>query len=65
MSNIVGEELSKLYMKIELSVKSSKESTESMSLLKTGNKVVEVGWVHSKVEDEEGTTVGSKLGTST
>jgi hypothetical protein len=43
MSNIVGEELSKLYMKIELSVKSSKESTESMSLLKTGNKVVEVG----------------------
>jgi hypothetical protein len=36
-----------------------------VSLLKTGNKVVEVGWVHSKVEDEEGTTVGSKLGTST
>jgi hypothetical protein len=50
---------------IELSVKSSKESTEPMSLLKIGNKVVEVGWVHSKVEDEEGTTVGSKLGTST
>jgi hypothetical protein len=30
-------------MIIELSVKSSKESTEPMSLLKTGNKVVEVG----------------------
>jgi hypothetical protein len=28
---------------IELSVKSSKESTETVSLLKTGNKVVEVG----------------------
>jgi hypothetical protein len=28
---------------IELSVKSSKESTERVSLLKTGNKVVEVG----------------------
>jgi hypothetical protein len=28
---------------IELSVKSSKESTEAVSLLKTGNKVVEVG----------------------
>jgi hypothetical protein len=28
---------------IELSVKSSKESTEPVSLLKTGNKVVEVG----------------------
>jgi hypothetical protein len=27
----------------ELSVKSSKESTEPVSLLKTGNKVVEVG----------------------
>jgi hypothetical protein len=39
---------------IELSVKSSKESTETASLLKSGNKVVEVGWVHSKVEDEEG-----------
>jgi hypothetical protein len=50
---------------LELSVKSSKESTEPVSLLKTRNKVVEVGWVHSKVEDEEGTTVGSKLGTST
>jgi hypothetical protein len=49
---------------IELSVKSSKESTEPVSLLKIGNKVVEVGWVHSKVEDEEGTTMGSKLGTS-
>jgi hypothetical protein len=50
---------------LELFVKSSKESTEPMSLLKIGNKVVEVGWVHSKVVDEEGTTVGSKLGTST
>jgi hypothetical protein len=28
---------------IELSVKSSKESTELVSLLKIGNKVVEVG----------------------
>jgi hypothetical protein len=28
---------------LELSVKSSKESTETVSLLKTGNKVVEVG----------------------
>jgi hypothetical protein len=28
---------------IELSFKSSKESTELVSLLKTGNKVVEVG----------------------
>jgi hypothetical protein len=28
---------------LELSVKSSKESTEAVSLLKTGNKVVEVG----------------------
>jgi hypothetical protein len=28
---------------IELSVKSSKESTETVSLLKIGNKVVEVG----------------------
>jgi hypothetical protein len=35
----------------ELSVKSSKESTETVSLLKTGNKVVEVGWVNNKVED--------------
>jgi hypothetical protein len=51
--------------RIEISVKSSKESTEPMSLLKTGNKVVEVGWVHNKVEDEEGTTMGSKLGTNT
>jgi hypothetical protein len=57
-----GEEMWKI---LELSVKSSKESTEPVSLLKTGNKVVEVDWVHSKVEDEEGTTVGSKLGTST
>jgi hypothetical protein len=36
---------------IELSVKSSKESTETVSLLKTGNKVVEVGWVNNKVKD--------------
>jgi hypothetical protein len=50
---------------IELSVKSSKESTKPVSLLKTGNKVVEVGWVHSKLEDEEGTIMGSKLGTNT
>jgi hypothetical protein len=50
---------------LELSVKSSKESTEIVSLLKTGNKVVEVEWVRSKVEHEEGTTVGSKLSTST
>jgi hypothetical protein len=28
---------------LELSVKSSKESTEPVSLFKTGNKVVEVG----------------------
>jgi hypothetical protein len=28
---------------IELSVKSSKESTKTVSLLKSGNKVVEVG----------------------
>jgi hypothetical protein len=28
---------------LELSIKSSKESTEPVSLLKTGNKVVEVG----------------------
>jgi hypothetical protein len=28
---------------LELSVKSSKESTKAISLLKTGNKVVEVG----------------------
>jgi hypothetical protein len=50
---------------LELSVKSSKDSTETMSLLKTRNKVVEVEWVYNKVEHEEGTTVGSKLGTST
>jgi hypothetical protein len=50
---------------IELSVKYSKDSTKALCLLKMGNKVVEVGWVHSKVEDEEGTTVGSKLGTTT
>jgi hypothetical protein len=47
----------------ELSVKSSKENTKIVSLLKRGNKVVEVGWIHSKVEVEEGTIVGSKLGT--
>jgi hypothetical protein len=35
----------------ELSVKYSKESTKTLCLLKTGNKVVKVGWVHSKVED--------------
>jgi hypothetical protein len=28
---------------LELSIKSSKESTEPVNLLKTGNKVVEVG----------------------
>jgi hypothetical protein len=28
---------------VELSVKSSKESTETVGLLKSGNKVVEVG----------------------
>jgi hypothetical protein len=50
---------------LELSVKSSKESTKTVNLLKTRNKVVEVEWVHSKIEHEEGTTVGSKLGTST
>jgi hypothetical protein len=49
---------------IELSVKYSKESTKALCLLKIGNKVVEVGWVHSKVENEEETTVGSKLGTT-
>jgi hypothetical protein len=32
-----------LYLLLELSIKSSKESTEPVSLLKTGNKVVEVG----------------------
>jgi hypothetical protein len=57
--------LPKILETLELSIKSSKESTKPVSLLKTGNKVVEVGWVHSKVEDEEGTTMGSKLGTST
>jgi hypothetical protein len=36
---------------IELSIKSSKESTETVSLLKTGNKVIEVGLVNNKVED--------------
>jgi hypothetical protein len=35
--------LSKIRDRIELSIKSSKESTEPVSLLKTGNKVVEVG----------------------
>jgi hypothetical protein len=33
----------KLFHILELSVKSSKESTETVSLLKIGNKVVEVG----------------------
>jgi hypothetical protein len=32
---------------LKLSVKFSKESTKIVSLLKTGNKVVEVGWVPS------------------
>jgi hypothetical protein len=36
---------------LELSIKSSKDSTETVSLLKIGNKVVEVGWVNNKVED--------------
>jgi hypothetical protein len=36
---------------IELSVKYSKESTKTLCLLKTENKVVEVGWIHNKVED--------------
>jgi hypothetical protein len=35
--------VTKFYVLIELSVKSSKESTKPVSLLKTGNKVVEVG----------------------
>jgi hypothetical protein len=33
---------------IELFVKYSKEGTKSPYLLKTGNKVVEVGWLHNK-----------------
>jgi hypothetical protein len=32
-----------MHVIVELSIKSSKESTETVSLLKTGNKVVEVG----------------------
>jgi hypothetical protein len=36
-------EKQKLRIVIELSIKSSKESTELVSLLKSGNKVVEVG----------------------
>ena len=43
--------LTSIFNWIELSVKSSKESTEIVSLLKTGNKVVEVGLVSNKVED--------------
>jgi hypothetical protein len=35
--------LPRTLLTIELSVKSSKESTKTVSLLKTGNKVVEVG----------------------
>jgi hypothetical protein len=50
---------------LELSIKYSKESTKTLRLFKTGNKVVEVGWPNNKVEDEEETTVGSKLGTNT
>jgi hypothetical protein len=45
--------------------KRSKESTETLSLLKTGKKVVEVGWVNNKVEDNNSNQVGSKLGTTT
>ena len=41
---------------VELSVKSSKENTEIVSLFKSGNKVVEVGWIQSKIEAKEGTT---------
>jgi hypothetical protein len=65
MNGVVCQGWSILPNSKELSVKSSKESTETVSLLKSGNKVVEVGCVHSKVEDEEGTIVGSKVGTST
>ena len=50
---------------IELSAQYSKESTKTLWLLKTRNKVVEVGWVYSKIEYEEGNTLGSKLGTNT
>jgi hypothetical protein len=35
--------LPKILETLELSIKSSKESTKPVSLLKTGNKVVEVG----------------------
>jgi hypothetical protein len=38
---------------IELSIKYSKESTKTLFLLKIENKVVEVGWVHSEVEDNK------------
>jgi hypothetical protein len=38
-------------MSLELSVEYSKESTKTLCLLKTGNKVVEMGLVHNKVED--------------
>jgi hypothetical protein len=43
--------LLELNERLELSVKSSKESIETINLLKTRNKVVEVGWVNNKVED--------------
>jgi hypothetical protein len=36
---------------LELSVKYSIESTKTLYLLKTENKVVEMGCVHSKIED--------------
>jgi hypothetical protein len=41
-ANTKGSSL-KILCTLELSVKSSKESTETVSLLKSGNKVVEVG----------------------
>jgi hypothetical protein len=56
---------------LELSVKSSKENTETISLLKIGNKVLEVGWLNNKIDDNNsmrtrgGDQVGSKLGTTT
>ena len=41
----IGEELisGNIYLIIELSIKCSKESTKTLCLLKTGNKLVEVG----------------------
>jgi hypothetical protein len=39
----VGVKSDQILTIIELSIKSSKENTELVSLLKTGNKVVEVG----------------------